>query len=112
MDNHRTYPRFTCSESVEYHPPQEESPRGSLSANISLGGIKLTVHEFVPLGTVLKMQINFSNPRRSVPANGKVMWVREIGAGDRYEIGVEFLREKDTLEKISQVLDDHHFESL
>jgi hypothetical protein len=110
MDNKRTFPRFSLGEAVVYQRPTQSAPTGSLAANISLGGLKLSVAEFVPVGTVLKMQINFSNPPRTVVANGKVVWVKEVGYGERYEIGLEFLREHETLQALSSVFNARRYE--
>ena len=112
MDNNRIYPRFSLTEPVLYQRPAFGSPKGSLANNISLGGIKLSVPEFVPIGTVLRMHINFSNPMRTVVANGKVMWIKEIGSGERYEIGVEFARDQETLQALGSALNTRRFEPI
>jgi c-di-GMP-binding flagellar brake protein YcgR len=110
MDNKRAYPRFSLSESVAYQRPSLNSPSGSLSANISLGGIKITAHEFIPVGTVLQMQINFSNPQRTVSVKGKVLRVAETGYGERYEMGIEFLKDPETVQALSSALNARRFE--
>jgi hypothetical protein len=110
MDNKRLHPRFSFSESVAYQRPPLDAPSGSLSANISLGGIKITTHEFVPIGTVLQMQINFPNPPRTVLVKGKVIRIAETGYGERYEMGVEFLKDQETIQALTHALNARRFE--
>ncbi len=85
---------------------------GSLARNISLGGIKLTVHEFVPIGTVLEMQIHLDHPARDVLIKGKVMWSKELSYGEAYEIGVEFIKEPQPVETIGKYINSRRFEPI
>ena len=109
-DNKRQYPRFSFPEPVSYQ--SQELPNGSLAGNISVGGLKLSVHEFVPLGTVLEVQIAFSNPIRVVNVKTKVVWVKEIAYSERYELGLEFIRERATLEVIEEYVNARRFEPI
>ncbi len=85
---------------------------GSLARNISLGGIKLTVHEFVPLGTVLEMQIHLDHPARDVVVKGKVVWIKELSSGESFEVGVEFIREAQPVETIGKYINSRRFEPI
>ena len=110
IDNKRHYPRFQFDEPVEYQRSLNAT-NGSLAANISVGGIKLVVHEFVALGTVLEMQVHFAHPPRNVLIKGKVMWVKEHSYGERYEIGLEFIKEAQPVQAIGEYINSRRFGS-
>jgi len=95
MMNNRQYPRFPFKESVGYQVG--EAPlSGSLSGNISEGGLRLSVREFIPLNTIVRLQIHVSGPARVLPAQGRVVWVREVPRSERYDVGIEFVVDQDT----------------
>ena len=95
MMNDRQYSRFSFKESVGYQIG--EAPlTGSLSGDISEGGLRLNVHEFIPLNTIVRLQIHVSDPERVLAAQGRVVWVREVPQSDRYDVGIEFVVDQDT----------------
>ncbi len=86
----RQYPRFSFNEAVVYQTGEAPSS-GSLAADISHGGVRIRVQEFIPLRTVISMKIHLGNPVRTVPIKGKVVWVREVPHSEVFDIGIEFL---------------------
>ena len=62
----------------------------SLTRDISESGIGLLAQKFVPKDTNLIMEIALSPNAEPVLAVGKVKWVRKVGYGDRYRLGMEF----------------------
>lgn len=100
--NKRANPRFLFSEPVVYAKP-EIAVSGSLAGNISLGGISLKVQEFVPVGTVLELQIRLENPSKVVMAKAQVVRVREF-ADESYEIGLKFIRDEQCLKAVGEYL--------
>ena len=99
MMNQRQYPRFEFRQAVEYQ--MEEIPSsGSVASDISEGGLRLTVQTFIPLHTIVRLQIHVPGSLRVLPAKGKVVWVREDPQGDRFDIGIKFVVEQDTASDI------------
>jgi hypothetical protein len=111
MNNQRLFPRFQFQEPVGYQQEFAEQS-GSLARNISLGGIKLTVHEFVPMGTLLEMQIHLDHPSRDVLVKGKVMWIKELFSGESFEVGVEFIKEAQPVEAIGTYITSRRFDPI
>ena len=99
MDDKRRYPRYPFKEAVGYENRRGEY-QGSIGQDVSRGGVCLTVNEFVPVGAVLEVNMFVGMPPRVVLAQGKVVWVREIAYGDRFEIGVEFFNPVDIIDKL------------
>lgn len=62
----------------------------SLTRDISESGIGLLAQKFVPKDTNLIMEISLSPRSEPVLAVGKVKWIRKVGYGDRYRLGMEF----------------------
>lgn len=90
MDNRRQYQRFPFYESVGFQRRDDAPAEGSLSEDISLKGVKLNVNEFIPLNTILELQIHIPGQARMVFVNAKVVWVRESPKRvDGWQVGLE-----------------------
>lgn len=85
----RAYRRVEHSEPVRYEFKDPDHFGGCVSYDISEGGIKLRLHEFVALGTELVLNIHLT-PDRMVECMGKVVWVRQLPYVDQYQVGIEF----------------------
>ncbi len=106
-NNKRQHPRFEFCEPVGYHKPQQ-TPHGSLASNISQGGVKLTVYEFIPIGSMLEMQVQLPD-LKTVNVKGRVMWVNEIAYSERYEIGVQFIPQDVAASTIGDYIKSRRF---
>jgi len=45
--------------------------------DLSVGGLKFCVHSHVPMGAILKLEVNFSDPHETFRHIGHVMWEQE-----------------------------------
>jgi hypothetical protein len=86
----RQFTRFPFNEPVNYQSGEDPS-NGSLAGDISEGGVRIRVQEFIPLRTILSLKIHMNNPPRVVPIKGQVMWVREVPESEVFDIGIRFL---------------------
>jgi hypothetical protein len=101
MDNRRKFQRFPFSESVGYQRSQEMSLEGSLSEDISQYGLKLNVHEFIPLNSLLEVQIHLPGQSQVVNSLAKVVWVRESPKCiDAWQVGIELIENKSSLSEL------------
>lgn len=64
-------------------------PEGGLSGDISEGGIRLNVKDFIPLGSLMELKVNLAN-NQVVECLGKVVWVEKMSTMDRYQVGLTF----------------------
>jgi hypothetical protein len=70
-----------------------------------LGGIALRVQEFIPVGTVLELQIDLGQPSSKVIwAKAQVVRIREILGDECYEIGLKFIRDEETMRAIGEYI--------
>ena len=107
-DNKRVAPRFLFSESVTYGVP-EVNIIGSVAGNISLSGISLKVQGFVPMGTVLELQLRLGQSPKVVWVKAQVVRIREVLSEDCYEIGLQFVRNEACTRAIGEyILNSNH----
>ena len=69
--------------------PQEL--KGSLMKNLSIGGVRMTIYEFLPLNSKLAMEIPLMFGGKPVQGACRVAWVKKIAFGEQYDVGVEFV---------------------
>lgn len=96
QDNRRQFPRFNFDKAVQYKPYEADATNGALGRDISLGGIKITVNDFIPLGAVLEMGLDFPELGKQVVVKGKVVWVRENPLSERFDVGLSFIPDEQT----------------
>jgi len=66
-------------------------PMGSLTKDISEGGIRFKTNEFISLACRLVVEITLPTVQRPIKAISKVAWIRKLSSGDQYELGNQFL---------------------
>lgn len=89
----RRFKRVGASLSVEYRDLKKatELPKGSLSRNISEGGVCFKSREFMSLACRLVVNINLPSSPKPIKAISKVAWIRRLPSSDQYELGNQFL---------------------
>lgn len=89
MIERRKFIRIPQSAKISYEIASLPRPRSSVARNISKGGISFFAGEFIPLGSILKVQ--FSLEEFSYDGFAKVVWVTEDAFNESYRIGAEFI---------------------
>lgn len=64
---------------------------GSLTRNISEGGVCFESSEFISLACRLVLEINLPTVPKPIKAISKVAWIRKLPTSDQYELGNQFL---------------------
>jgi Tfp pilus assembly protein PilZ len=96
MDSHqkdrdkRRFPRLPFKEAVKFQTGEFNSPDGSLSRDLSHGGICLTINEFIPVKGEVILYIQREDEERVVELKGTVAWIKVIPDSERYQVGIEF----------------------
>ncbi|MBF0489391.1 MAG: PilZ domain-containing protein [Candidatus Omnitrophica bacterium] len=113
MENKRKHPRSSFSEPVGYQRREDLPLEGSVAGDISQTGLKLSVNEFIPLNTILELQIQLPGQVQLVPAHAKVVWVREAShREDAWEIGLQLVSSENFSLAIREYVNRNRFESL
>jgi len=66
-------------------------PMGSLTKDISEGGVSFKTNEFISLACRLVVEVTLPTVQRPIKAISKVAWIRKLSSGEQYELGNQFL---------------------
>jgi len=90
MFERRKYIRIPESTEITYRRVPETKVSGYITKDISQGGIRFFIHEFIPVNSILKVRVRLKKNYFTFEALVKVKWIKEDPTGNRFEIGVEF----------------------
>lgn len=68
----------------------------ALTEDISMGGVKIITDTFLPLDSVIGLEINMVRSRTRMTLPGKVKWITEHRDEHIYEMGLEFVDASQT----------------
>lgn len=93
VDEKRRHLRVDSKLPIEYRDLRKGSllPKGSLTRNISEGGICFQSKEFMSLACRLVVEIRLPNVPKPIKAISKIAWVKRLPTSDQYELGNQFL---------------------
>jgi 23S rRNA-/tRNA-specific pseudouridylate synthase len=75
------------------------------SKNISISGAKIQAHLFLPVETLLMIEMTLSTVRQMITVIGKVKWIKIIYEDEAYEAGVEFVNtSSDAIKKLQDYI--------
>lgn len=86
----RQFPRFPFKQAVRYQIGEYNSPDGSLSKDLSRGGICLTVNRFVAVKSNIVIYLQMNKDSRLIQVKGTVSWVKIMPDSERYQVGIQF----------------------
>ena len=86
----RQFPRFPFKQAVKFRIGEYSCPDGSLSRDLSRGGICLTVNEFVAVKSLVVIYLQLNKESRLIQIQGIVSWVQIIPDSERYQVGIHF----------------------
>ena len=89
----RRQPRVAAAMSVQYRGIRQASDSivNAISRDVSAGGVRLLVNEFVSVFTRLVLEIAVPSMPKPVRVVSKVAWIRKRPYGEQYEVGAHFL---------------------
>lgn len=92
MIERRKFIRIPDNSQISYRVLPNMRTKGFVTKDISQGGIRFLVHEFIPVNSDLQIRLMLEKISFSFEAFVKVVWIRkEARSSERYEIGVEFI---------------------
>jgi hypothetical protein len=107
MDERRRAPRLQEENEVtitvvsgEGNLP-EDAVINNRSKDISVSGARIQAHLYLPVDTLLMMEMKLSTVRQMITVIGKVKWIKIIYEDESYEAGVEFVNTpSDAIKKL------------
>jgi c-di-GMP-binding flagellar brake protein YcgR len=106
----RQYPRVETRIPVRYKKQSDaaETPgSGSLTGDVSEGGLKLSTKEVISAACNLSLELDIPTLTQPIRATSKVAWIKNANTGEdyEYEVGNEFMEiTKKDQELISQYI--------
>lgn len=85
----RAYLRTKLSEPVQYQLSETGLENGSVCADISEGGLRIKLNNFIPVGKNIRLQIHLPQGH-SVECIGKVVWIKQERYSERFQAGISF----------------------
>lgn len=86
--------KLTPDKRISYH----------LTKDISSTGLRIFANTFLPINSILKIELSLTKPPRLISALGKVRWVKSRYADEMFEMGIEFM---DTPHENIRALKEH-----
>ena len=92
----RCFPRLEFRTKIHFRFRGKPDFDFGVSKDISCGGLKILNEEYIPISTLLMLEINVLN--RTLTPVGKVAWSQPLAHSHRNQTGIEFV-EFDSAER-------------
>ena len=83
--------------------PPKEKIIYNYSKDISVSGARIQAHIFLPVDSLLKIEMTLKTLRQMITVIGKVKWIKVVFEDESYEAGVEFFNTpSDVIKKLTE----------
>ena len=91
MQERRRYVRIPENSQISYEVIPSEKTKEHSTKDLSQGGIRFFLQEFIPRDTHLKIKLNLRKTLFNLEALVRIAWISQVPHTQNYEAGVEFL---------------------
>ena len=91
MEERRKYIRIPERSHISYKIITGKKADEYITRDISKGGIRFLVHDFIPKDSILKIKLTLYKTSVTFEAVVRTIWIKQIPYSDQYEIGVQFI---------------------
>ena len=93
VEEKRRFRRIGSSFPLKYRDlnKSEVDSRGTISKNVSEGGIRFRSDRFISLACRMVVELNLPAIEKPIRAVSKITWIKKLPAGGDYEVGSQFL---------------------
>jgi hypothetical protein len=109
MDERRRTPRLEEESEITItvvsggDKPPKEKILYNHSKDVSVSGARIQAHIFLPVDTLLRIEMTLKTLRQMITVIGKVKWIKVVFEDESYEAGVEFFNTpNDAIKKLSE----------
>ena len=92
----RQFDRFGHRGPVEIQFRDFGEPMGTLSGDLSGGGVRVNLNNFIPLNAEMALQVKLAD-QRIIECTGRVVWIRKNRFNDNYQAGLEFVGDRSVM---------------
>ncbi len=75
-----------------------------LTKDISIAGVRIQCKTFIPVNTLIKIELKLERPDKLISAFGNVRWTKSIYGNELFEMGIEFVEPSS---EVVQILREH-----
>src|SRR5271157_2900617 len=85
--------------------PPKEKILYNYSKDISVSGARIQAHIFLPVDSLLRIEMTLKTLRQMITVIGKVKWIKVVFEDESYEAGVEFFNTpSDAIKKLKEYI--------
>lgn len=95
-EDKRQFHRMLYTEPVQYQFNDPGQFGGCVARDLSEGGVRIYMNDFVPLNTELTLKIRLAD-ENIIECTGRVVWVEKSRFGDSYQAGLMFSQDGSVL---------------
>lgn len=95
-EDKRQFCRMIHSEPVQYQFKDPSQFGGCVSKDLSEGGVRILLNDFVPLNSELSLKIRLAD-ESIIESTGRVVWVERSRFGETYQAGLDFSQDESSL---------------
>ena len=109
MHEKRQYKRIDFRKAVRLQIPGKDRATGCVSRDISEGGIRIHVSDFVPVNEEIMMTFALDTGE-VIGEIGRVVWVQRVPHGESYQLGLQFMDKSSNYlgkKRIRQYIESH-----
>lgn len=88
--NGRRFMRIPFKRAVRYSALNSERSDSHIAQDLSQGGLRMLSSEFIPVHSLVTIQIQLKDCTRVMDVQGRVVWVRYNPMTETYQMGLEF----------------------
>lgn len=86
--------RIRLAEPVRFQFKDPEHYGASLSCDVSEGGLKINLNQFIPLNEELDLSICLDD-EKTIDCRAKVVWIEQLRYSERFRAGLEFIQSEN-----------------
>jgi c-di-GMP-binding flagellar brake protein YcgR len=86
----RRFTRVPFKRSVRFSATHDERTASHIAQDLSQGGLRMLSSEFIPVNSLVSIQIQLKDREKVMDVQGRVVWVRYNPMAETYQMGLEF----------------------
>jgi hypothetical protein len=89
----RRFARVPFKRSVRFSTFNSERSNAHIAQDLSQGGLRMLSSEFIPIHSIVSVQIQLKDREKVMDVQGRVVWVRYNPMTETYQMGLEFMED-------------------
>jgi len=91
MPEKRRFERIPETLEITYRRVPDVKACGFITRDISEGGVRFFAKEFLPVGSILRIQVKLKKIYFAFEALAQVKWIKKDTTEERFDVGADFI---------------------